>query len=145
MNQSRKRLAVLLLLISLAGCVLHCPTKPVLCCLNYEPDTNKVFYCNNHRDAANKFIRAADSDSQMIARWNDFKQFFNSVMDCTTVVCIEAQINADTTLPGFRQLYETEHGWAEDETNIDDPRLKAELILCGFRHAILAFEQTMKQ
>jgi len=145
MNDPRKRFAVFLLLIFLAGCVIHCPSKPDLCCLKYEADTNKVYYCNNHRDAANKFIRSTDSDSQMVIRWNDFKQFYNLIMDCTTVVCIEAQINADTTLPGFRQLYETEHGHAKDERNINDPRLEAELIICGFRQAILAFEKSIQQ
>jgi hypothetical protein len=141
MNKSQKLFSVLLLLaILMGGLVECCSTK--LCCHKYEVGSDLSTYCNNHRDAVAKFIRLAETESQQLARLNSFKEFYNSIQNCTTVECIKTHINDNTTLPGFRELYETEHQFAEQETNID-PDLKAEVILCGFKHAIDAFEKTL--
>lgn len=143
MDKSLKRFSALLLLIFLMGAFIACPVK--LCCLKYEKGSDLAIYCNNHRDAVGKFIRNAENESEQITRLNNFKQFYESIKNCTTVQCIETQINNDTTLPGFQERYENEHEFAERDTQIDDSNLKAELILCGFKHAIDAFEKTLSK
>lgn len=145
MNKSLKRLSVLLLLIFLMGGLTECCKKTQLCCLKYEKGSDLAIYCNNHRDAVGKFIRSTENESEQITRLNNFKQFYDSIKDCTTVQCIETQINNNTTLTGFQERYENEHEFAERDIQINDSNLKAELILCGFKHAIDAFEKTLSK
>ena len=113
-----------------------------LCCLQYEVGSDMATYCNNHRDAVGKFIRKVDGESEQKIRLSNFIQFYESIKSCTTVECIETMINSDTSLPGFETIYEHEHQYAEQDTQVDSS-LKAKLILCGFKHAIDAMEQNL--
>jgi hypothetical protein len=140
MYKSRKLLAAVLIAVVMGSLVESCSAK--LCCHKYETGSALSIYCNNHRDAVAKFIRSADTDAEQRERLSSFKKFYELIKECTTVGCIEDYIDSNTSLPGFKEFYETEHQFAEQETNIASG-LKAKAILCGFKHAIDAFEKTL--
>ena len=146
MDQSSKRYRVrclcvlLLVLFSLVG---GCTSRSQLCCLQYAPNTDEATYCNNHQTAVGQFVRSATPDQTLMRKHlTDFKAFYRTVQKCESVACIEEQLHAATTLPGFRQRYQTEHTFAEQETHVD-PEKKASLVLCGFRHATDALDQLL--
>ncbi|MGB3479296.1 MAG: hypothetical protein WBB67_09060 [bacterium] len=140
MNKSQRLFSVLLLAILVIGLTECCSTK--LGCHKYETGSNLSVYCNNHRDAVAKFIRLGETNSEQTVRLRNFREFYALIKNCKTPEDIKTYINNNTTLPGFRELYEIEHQFAEQETNINSA-LKAEVILCGFKHAIDAFEKNL--
>jgi hypothetical protein len=143
MKKSVKLSAASLILVILAMALACCP-KTQLCCHKYNIGSDLATYCNNHRNAVAKYFEAADNDSERRLRFDNFKQFYSSVAACTTVQCIETEITNSITVPGFWEFYVVEHKYAEQETQID-PNVKAEGILCGFKHAIDAFEKLLSK
>ena len=143
MNKYLRQFFSLFILTIFIGYLIGCSCcKHELCCIKYTENNELATYCNNHRDAVVKFIRIAEDVSEQKVRLNDFKQFYKSIKKCSTVECIETQIDMNNTLPGFKAEYEAEHNFAERDTQVDES-LKAELILCGFKHAIVAQKQTL--
>ena len=141
MNKT-KYLSLLILQILFALSLVQCNGNTVdLCCHQYELESDSSYYCNNHRDAVGKFIREGQDLSEQKIRLENFRQFYESVKDCATLECIEKQIDNSSTLPGFKERYETEHNYA-DSFKVD-LNIKAELVLCGFEHAIVALSQTL--
>lgn len=129
----------LFLLSAAEGC------KSQLCCVKYGPQTDEATYCNNHRSAVGTFVRQAAPDTtKMLDRLNNFKTFYKTIEGCETVDCIGNQIENATTLPGFAERYKTEHDFAEKDTQINAD-MKAKLILCGFKHAMDALDQTINK
>ncbi|UCD18303.1 MAG: hypothetical protein JSV44_05170 [Candidatus Zixiibacteriota bacterium] len=117
-----------------------------LCCLEYQPQTDQATYCNNHRSAVGLFVLDVPDSAGTAAsreRLEMFERFYTThLVDCATVDCIESAIYSDTTMPEFIERYRTEHNFAERDTDIPVGQ-KAELILCGFQHAIEAFMETL--
>ena len=139
-----KYLSLLVLQIIFVFSLFQCNCKTVdLCCHQYEGGSDSTFYCNNHRDAVGKFIREGQNLSEQKIRLENFKQFYESVKDCSTLECIETKIDNNLTLPGFKERYETEHIFAD--SFMVDLNIKAELVLCGFEHAIVALSQTLNE
>jgi len=128
-----------LLLLSLASC-FH---SDKLCCEQYSAESESATYCNNHRNAALKFVRFVTDNDERLARLGDFKLFYSTVEDCQTVECIEDAIAIADNLPGFADRYQTEHDFSENDTNLPQEE-KAGLILCGFDQAIEGLEKTLE-
>ncbi len=140
-----KYLSLLILQILFALSLLQCNGGTLeLCCHQYELESDSSYYCNNHRDAVGKFIREGQDLSEQKIRLENFRQFYESVKDCTTLECIETKIDNSSTLPGFKERYETEHNYAESDFEVN-LNIKAELVLCGFEHAIVALSQTLNE
>ena len=143
MQKSVKLFTVLLILAVLAVTLTGCP-KPQYCCHKYDIGSELSTYCNNHRNAVAKYFESAQNDNEKRLRFDNFKEFYSKAATCTSVDCIETEITNNTMIPEFHEFYKEEHEYAEKETNID-PNVKAEVILCGFKHAIDAFEQLMNK
>jgi hypothetical protein len=141
MHKNRLLTIILIQTFLVASLIQFNCSKDKLCCLQYETNSDKVKYCNNHRDAVGKFIREIENKSEQKTRLNKFKHFYESIKDCTILSCIEQKIDTDRSIPAFKSRYYDEHEYAEANFVIDST-LKVPLILCGFKHAIDALEQT---
>jgi hypothetical protein len=128
-------LSLVLLAVGMAATLSSCRPKAELCCLNYSPETDQATYCNNHRIAVDLFVLDAVDSAQSRERLSNFADFYNTIKDCQTIDCIEHAINADSTIVGFLDHYQNEHDFAELDTDLPSEQ-KAELALCGFKHAI---------
>ncbi|MEW5924396.1 MAG: hypothetical protein AB1746_10445 [Candidatus Zixiibacteriota bacterium] len=133
---------VIVSILLMSVCMLSCNHADKLCCEQYNPDTPQSTYCNNHRNAALKFVRFVTEDSERIARLNEFKAFYETVRDCETIECIQDGINAAPNLPGFIDYYTEEHEYSERDTDLPQ-NTKPSLILCGFDQAIKGLEKTL--
>jgi hypothetical protein len=147
MKKYRTMIIPFLLVLIAAG--LGCNGKKQLCCLeyNYEGDQveqDEATYCNKHRDAILRFILEVDAKDEQVDRLEQSKVFYEQVMDCASVACIESAINDVATPERLRERYLDRHNAAEQETQLDESS-KAGLILCGFDHAIQGTEQTINE
>ena len=143
MKKSVRLFAASLILVVIAVTLAGCPNRQ-LCCHKYKIESELSTYCNNHRNAVAKYFEAAENDSEKGLRFDNFKEFYSSVETCTSVDCIETEIINNAAIPDFYEFYNEEHEYAEKETNIDT-NVKAAVILCGFKHAIDAFEKLLSK
>ena|GEM_PF-3991310 len=133
------RLPILMLLFAmlLLGC-----NEEQLCCNDesrVDPAGERQ-YCLNHTDAVRLWIQTPNDTSWQRARLDSFIVINDEIDECTTVDCIEQKLQAGSSPDELWIRYEDEHTDAEDQltrsgTAISDSR-KAELIRCGFHHAI---------
>jgi hypothetical protein len=113
-----------------------------LCCESYSVESDQATYCNGHRDAVLLFVREVSDTTERRTRLNRIDAFYETIKECQTVACIEDAIGAQADLEAFANRYHQEHGFVETETAIAADK-KAELILCGFRHAIAGLKKTL--
>jgi hypothetical protein len=123
------------------------PSEEKYCCEQYKGDDGGTFddarlsYCTYHRQAAIGFVRRGADSLEIAGRLEEFKLFYEKIDGCGTVVCIEDAIQADPALSEFWDIYQVEHRDAEDFTDLPESVSKADLILCGFRNAIINLEE----
>jgi hypothetical protein len=138
----------LIAVVALLAISCNCPPpEEKYCCEQYKSDDGGTFdddrlsYCTYHRQAAIGFVRRGTDSLDIVNRLEEFKLFYEKIDDCGTVVCIEEAIQAESALSGFRDIYQVEHRDAEEFTDLPESVSKAELILCGFRNAIVNLEE----
>jgi hypothetical protein len=135
------------MLVVVAGAILLATSackKEDFCCMQYDAGSPEAGYCDNHRDAVGKFIRSVSDLEERQARLQDFQQFYDAVSGCQTVACIDSALDTTAYLPGFAEEYEIEHNFADADSPVPETQ-KAELILCGFDHAIAAMDQVLNE
>ena len=111
--------------------------KPKLCCLDVgDSDTSpERSYCLDHEVAVQMFIQEPSDTSGQRQRLQAFRRFFEMVRSCHTVNCIQAAIDTTSLVPELKVIYDDEHSVAEEDLSVA-PERKADLIKCGFQHAI---------
>lgn len=144
MKRAFQATAIMMVIVAVTATVgcWPCGDKDKLCCEEYQRESDLATYCNDHRDAVLEFVREVPDTTERRLRLNRIDAFYETVKDCQTVVCIEDAIGTAADLDAFANRYQQEHGFAETETAIAADK-KAELILCGFRHAIDGLKETL--
>jgi hypothetical protein len=130
-----------ILLLLLAALCVNCGGEK-LCCHDEDRVTSTAErqYCLNHTDAARLWIQTPTDESQWRSRLATFTSISDNLDDCTTIDCIEQALQSEDVPDDLWSRYEDEHADAEDRlesvgVSLTDTR-KAELIKCGFSHAI---------
>ncbi len=137
MNTKSKLLKLVVactIVIAGAGCFSQ---SSKLCCIEVgesitAPDRS---YCLDHEIAAQMFIQEPTNVDTRRLRLDAFERFFEMMSSCSTVDCIQAAIDTSTVVPGLKSFYDAEHADSEADLQIEQGD-KAELIKCGFQHAI---------
>jgi hypothetical protein len=144
MKRFTQAAAILLVIVAVSSAIGCWPfgDGDKLCCEEYSPQSQEATYCNGHRDAVLEFVREVADTAERRARLNHFEAFYETVKDCRTVVCIEDGIGAASDFDAFANRYQQEHGYVETGTTIAADK-KADLILCGFRHAVEGLKKTL--
>lgn len=111
--------------------------KRTLCCIEVGEDnaSKERSYCLDHEVAVQMFIQEPVDTAAQRERLRAFERFFEMSSVCNTVECIQAAIDTTSLVPDLKPIYDEEHADSEEDLQIEQAE-KAELIKCGFQHAI---------
>ncbi len=132
----------LYLIALLAVFIIGCNGGTKFCCQdeNRIPLVVERQYCLNHTDAVRLWVQTPTDTSLQRDRLENFVILNDDINNCATVDCIEQKLQESTAPIDLWTRYQDEHADAElrlsDLTITLQDAKKAELIKCGFNHAI---------
>ncbi len=126
-----------------------CNKHANLCCLDYKDVDYKHTYCNAHSRAVGHCLFDAQDESEAAVdeAIDCLESLIEECKSCQTVECVETRFLSDDCFESCWDNYTEEHLHADSVLVREGATLteaeKASLIVCGFEHALAAYQEGM--
>jgi hypothetical protein len=149
MNYGGYAKVIFLILLIMFAMPIGCNKHVDLCCLDYKDVSYEHTYCNAHSRAVGHCLFDAQDESEAAVdeAIDCLESLIEECKSCQTVECVETRFMSDNCFESCWDDYTDEHLHADSMLVREGATLteaeKASLIVCGFEHALVAFQEGM--
>jgi len=140
---------ILLILMVMFALLFSCIKHTDLCCLDYKDVDHEHTYCNAHSRAVGHCLFDAEEESEAAVNkaLDCLERLIEECKSCQTVEYVETRFLSDDRFESCWDNYTEEHLHADSALVREGATLteaeKASLIVCGFEHALAAYQEDM--
>ena len=112
-------------------------------CRDYSPQTDEATRCRYHREAVWDYVEQGGDEVEMRSQLARMERLFDLLDDCRTWPCVTAEIEADSTAPGFALVFSGVQSALETKGLMAGNQW-GKVALCGLQNGIRDWQDSLK-